>query len=116
MNREEKWLTPLPEPMAQRVLLEMESLEEAMASYSFALGRGGCCVTCAIPLQEERTIDLCVRFAKEGLSLEAQGTVVLVDEDKSKAGIAFEYLNPECREWVLGRMKQDRPRSFVPQC
>ena len=116
MNSEDKWLTPLPEPIAQRVTLKMESLEDATAARSFALGRGGCFLVCEHPLKEGLPIELSVRFAQEDLSLEAQGTVVWVDPEQGKAGVAFDFLQPQCRQWVLGRMKSQNPRSFIPQC
>jgi CheY-like chemotaxis protein len=116
MQCEDKWLTPSPEPAAQRVALEMEGLEKATAACAFTLGRGGCCVACDLPLKEGMQIDLSVRFAQEGLSLEAQGTVVWVDAEQGKVGIAFDYLHPQCRSWVLARINSQNPRSFVPQC
>jgi CheY-like chemotaxis protein len=116
MDSADKWLTPSPEPAAQRAMLEMEGLEEATAASAFTLGRGGCCVACQLPLKEGVSIDLSVRFAREGLSLEAQGTVVWVDAEQKKAGVAFDFLQPQCRPWVLARINSEDPRSFVPQC
>jgi CheY-like chemotaxis protein len=116
MECEEKWLTPSPEPRSQRVCLEMESLEQATSDCAFTLGRGGCCLACELPLKVGMSIDLSLRFAREGLSLEAQGTVVWVDGGQDKVGVAFDFLQPECRQWVLARIKAQAPRSFVPQC
>jgi hypothetical protein len=116
MDCEDKWLTPSPEPAAQRATLEFEGLEQATASSAFTLGRGGCCVACQLPLKEAVSIDLSIRFAHEGLSLEAQGTVVWVDAEQKKAGIAFDFLQPQCRPWILARINSQNPRSFVPQC
>ncbi len=116
MDSSDKWLTPSPEPAAQRATLEMEGLEEATAASAFTLGRGGCCLACQLPLKEGVSIDLSIRFAQEGLSLEAQGTVVWVDAEQSKAGIAFDFLQPQCRPWVLARINSQNPRSFIPQC
>jgi CheY-like chemotaxis protein len=116
MASADKWLTPSPEPAAQRVALELEGLAEATDACAFALGRGGCCVACDLPLKEGVSIDLTIRFAREGLSLEAQGTVVWVDAEQGKAGVAFDFLQPQCRPWVLARINSQNPRSFVPQC
>jgi len=116
MNREEKWSTPAPGPMAQSLSLEMESLEDAIATCTFNLGRGGCCITCDMLLKEEETVDLSVRFAKEGLHIKAQGTVVWFDDNRNRAGVTFDYLSPECREWVLRRIEELNPKSFVSQC
>jgi len=115
-NDESKWLVPSPGPSAQRATLEWESLEGATASCAFRLGRGGCCLACALPLKEGMSIDLYLSFAREGLGLNAQGTVVWVDAEQNKAGVAFDYLSPKSREWVLARIKAQSPRSFVPQC
>ena len=99
MDSAEKWLTPSPQPIAQRIVLELEGMKEAAAASTFTLGRGGCCVACDLPLKEESPVDLSVRFAREGLGLEAQGTVVWVDAEQKRAGVAFDYLQPECRPW-----------------
>jgi len=111
-----RWSNPSPEPMAQRVSLELKSLDEATASCAFNLGRGGCCLAVNQPLKEEETVDLSVRFAREGLHIEAQGTVVWFDDRQNRAGVAFEYLDPECREWVLRKIAELKPKSFVAQC
>jgi CheY-like chemotaxis protein len=116
MDSAEKWLTPSPQPIAQRILLELEGLKEASAACAFTLGRGGCCVACDLPLKEESPVNLSVRFAREGLALEAQGTVVWVDAEQKKAGVAFDFLQPQCRPWVLARIDSEDPRSFIPQC
>jgi CheY-like chemotaxis protein len=114
MECEDKWLTPSPLPIAQRILLELEGLEQATAAFS--LGRGGCCVACDLPLKEGLPVELSVRFAREGLCLEAQGTVVWVDAEQGKAGVAFDFLQPQCRPWVLARINSENPRSFIPGC
>ena len=115
MDLAEKWLTPSPQPIAQRIVLELEGMKEAAAASTFTLGRGGCCVACDLPLKEESPVDLSVRFAREGLDLNAQGTVVWVDAEQKKAGVAFDFLQPECRPWVLARINSESPRSFIPQ-
>jgi len=116
MDSADKWLTPSPQPITQRIVLELEGLKEAATASTFTLGRGGCCVACDLPLKEESPVDLSVRFAREGLGLEAQGTVAWVDTEQKKTGVAFDYLQPECRPWVLARINSENPRSFIPQC
>ena len=115
MDSAEKWLTPSPQPIAQRIVLELEGLKEAAAASTFTLGRGGCCVACDLPLKEESPVHLSIRFAREGLTLDAQGTVVWVDAEQKRAGVAFDFLQPECRPWVLARISSEGPRSFIPQ-
>jgi hypothetical protein len=101
--------------MEQTLLLELESLYGAMATCHFQLGRGGCCVFVARPL-EQKTIDLCIRFAREGLCLKAQGTVRWYEEETAHAGVSFRYLAAECREWMIAAIQDDAYRSFIPQC
>ena len=96
--------------------LQLDGLKEAGEACAFALGRGGCCVACDLPLKEGLLVELSIRFAREGLSLEAQGTVVWVDAEQGNAGIAFDFIQPQCRPWVLARINSQNPRSFVPQC
>jgi len=115
-DNEERWSKPSPEPMAQRLSLEMESLEEAVATCAFNLGSGGCCLVANAPLKEEATIALSVRFAREGLHIEAQGTVAWFDDSLNRVGVVFEYLDPECRQWVLRRIEEMKPTSFVSPC
>lgn len=113
---EQNWLTPSTEPMAQSLAMEMASLEGAMQSCQFQLGRGGCCFSCNQILIPEKTTSLSIRFAKEELCLEAQGRVRWYDEETSHAGLAFDYLAAGCRNWVLEAMRQGSHRSFIPQC
>jgi hypothetical protein len=93
----------------------LDGLKEAAEASAFTLGHGGCCVACDLPLKEGLPVELSVRFAREGLSLEAQGTVVWVDAEQKKAGIAFDFLQPQCRSWVMAWINSEKPRSFVPQ-
>jgi CheY-like chemotaxis protein len=114
--RDKLWLTPPTEAAAQSVSFEMPSLEEAMRSHKFELGRGGCCFLCPQPLIVERTIDLSIRFVKEELSLQVQGTVRWHDSSDSHAGVAFAYVDPASRPWVLGYMQGKTLYSFIPRC
>ena len=120
MEREELWRTSPATPMAQRAALEIESLGEAMRLSEFQLGRGGCCFPSwhgaeeTHPLEAEKTIDLSIRFAQEGLSLSVQGKVRWVDQETAQAGMSFDYLGKECRAWVIGAMRNGAYRSFIP--
>jgi len=116
MESEQHWLTPSAEPMAQSLTMEIESLEGAMRTCQFQLGRGGCCFTSTHPLTEEKTVNLSIQFAKEGLSLRSQGKVRWFDDQTGQSGVSFDYLEPECREWVIGAMREGSKRSFIPQC
>ena len=116
MDSADKWRTPSPQPIAQRIQLELEGLKEAVAARAFALGRGGCCVACDLPLKEGLPVELSVRFVREALTLDAQGTVVWVDAEQGNAGVAFDFLQSVCRSWVMARINSENPRSFVPQC
>jgi CheY-like chemotaxis protein len=115
LDSADKWLTPSLLPIEQRVTLQLDGLKEAAEASAFTLGHGGCCVACDLPLKEGLPVELSVRFAREGLTLEAQGTVVWVDAEQGKVGIAFDFLQPQCRSWVMARINSEKPRSFVPQ-
>jgi CheY-like chemotaxis protein len=111
MDCADKWSIPSPQSRSQSIALEMESLHD---STDFTLGRGGCSLACAFPLREDQSVDLSLRFTREGLRLDAQGTVVWADSDTGRVGIKFEFLPPECRPWVLDRIRSQAPRCFVP--
>jgi CheY-like chemotaxis protein len=114
-KREELWLTPSAQPMEQALALELDSLVGAIAACTFQLGRGGCCFSVDHKL-EEKTIDLSIRFAHEGLCLKAQGRVRWYDKGTAHAGVSFSYLEPECQEWIIGVMQEEACHSFIPQC
>jgi CheY-like chemotaxis protein len=116
MESDQNWLTPSAEPMAQTVAMEIASLEESMRSCQFQLGRGGCCFFSNRLLTEQKTTHLSIRFQKESLCLEAQGTVRWFDYDTAQTGMSFDYLDPECRDWVIDAMRTRSSRSFIPQC
>jgi CheY-like chemotaxis protein len=114
-GRDELWRTPSAEPMAQSVYLELDSLARAMSTCTFQLGHGGCCIASGLPL-EEKTIDLSIRFVQDGLLLRAQGTVRWHEKFAGRAGVSFDHLEEECREWVIDTMRTSGCRSFIPQC
>ena len=116
MAREDLWLTPLPEPADQSVTRQLESMHNAAGICTFQLGRGGCCFAIDRPLEEEQTIELDFCFAREGLRLKAQGTVRWVSIDASHAGVAFQYVDPGCRNWVIGTIHKNTMRKFIPSC
>jgi CheY-like chemotaxis protein len=116
MDSDQNWLTPSAEPMAQSLAMEIVSLEGAMRSCQFQLGRGGCCFSSSGLLIQQKTTHLSIRFAEEGLCLEAEGKVRWFDEDTAQTGMSFDYLDPDCREWVIGAMRDGSRRSFIPQC
>jgi hypothetical protein len=115
LDSEQHWLTPSEEPMAQKLSLEIESLAGSMQTNHFQLGSGGCCFSSDRSLIERKTVDLSVQFTKENLRLNAQVTVRWSDEKTAQSGVSFDYLEPDCREWVIGAMRRDPSRSFIPQ-
>jgi CheY-like chemotaxis protein len=114
MEREELWLTPLGEPTERTVALEVESLSDSPGS--FQLGRGGCCFVSDAVLVENQTIDLGITLSAEGLSLRASGVVRWYAGDTGCTGMAFRYLDPQCRGWVIQAMKAGGVHSFIPRC
>ena len=115
MEREELWLAPISEPIQQKVSIDMESLDDKTRPRQFQLGRGGCCFPCDQPLMEHEMIDLTVLLAQDGPCLRAQGQVRWYSADCALAGMAFRYLDPECRIWVVDLMKAGMPSSFIPR-
>jgi hypothetical protein len=67
-------------------------------------------------LLDQRTVDLSIDFAGDGLCLQAQGYVRWFDEHRGKAGIEFSTLGAGCREWVLKSIRRGTSRSFIPPC
>jgi YesN/AraC family two-component response regulator len=126
LDREELWHTPSDQPMAQRLELRFDSLAAAMGDCEFQLGCGGCCISTRqllkeeTPqkqiLEEEKTIDLSIQFARDELFLKAHGRVRWLDKAEARAGVSFDYLHPDCREWTIAAMHTKSCRSFIPQC
>ena len=115
MEREKLWLAPISGPIPQKVSIDMKDLDDKTRTRQFQLGRGGCCFPCDQPLVEHQTIDLTVRLAQDGLCLKAQGEVRWYSADCALAGLAFRYLDPGCRVWVVDLMKAGMPSSFIPR-
>jgi hypothetical protein len=59
---------------------------------------------------------LTINFAREALTLKAQGMVRWYDSNDGHAGVAFLYLDPDCREWVIQKMTPEVRFSFIPRC
>jgi len=116
MELEERWLTPHTNPIDQILTMEIDSLAAAIQSCRFQLGRGGCCFSTDQPLTVEKTIDVSLQLASEGLSFKAQGIVRWFDAETSRTGISFDYLHPESREWVIRAIRDAPNHSFIPQC
>jgi CheY-like chemotaxis protein len=115
-EREQLWKTPSADPMAQNIALEIESFEGATRTCEFQLGHGGYCLTAGTLLEEGKTVGLSVHFKKEHLDLKAQGTVRWSVAATLQAGVAFDYLDPSCRDWVIGAIHRGLNRSFIPPC
>jgi CheY-like chemotaxis protein len=113
-EREELWLTPPDTPMERSIVLEVDSIGES--PHDFQLGRGGCCFATDKAFLENQTIDLTVHFAAESLTLHAGGVVRWYDGECACVGMAFRYLGPQCREWVIQAMKCSHVHSFIPRC
>jgi len=116
VDRDQLWRTPSGQPMVQILELELGNLPQAMERCEFHLGRGGCCFKAGQELEEEKTINLSIRFERDEICVKAQGTVRWFDKLSMCAGVSFDYLYPECREWTIGAMRSKTSRSFIPQC
>jgi CheY-like chemotaxis protein len=115
MAREELWLTPAVEPMECSVSITIDTRKDAMGGDGFELGRGGCSFSYDRRLEEGKTIDLSIEFPETDRSLRAQGEVRWYHADYELAGVAFRYLDPQCRGWVLERMMTTMARAFIPE-
>jgi CheY-like chemotaxis protein len=116
LEREELWRTPAEEPADQVMAIRMERPGVQGAECGFQLGRGGCCFPSDRKLTEDRILDLTATFEEEGLTLHMEGEVEWFNPDCGCAGLAFRYLDPSCREWVLGAIRESGTRCFIPQC
>jgi CheY-like chemotaxis protein len=116
MDREELWRAPSAKPIEQALELEFPSLAEAVATCEFQLGRGGCCFLAPKVLEEEKTIQLSIQFERSEICVKAQGTVRWYDKKSMRAGVSFNYLHQDCREWTIGAIREMTGRSFIPQC
>jgi len=114
MDRNKLWLTPISEPVEQIVSIDIEAMDDPVRAHQFQLGRGGCCFPCDILLMEDRTIDLTLLTAGAGPTLRAQGDVRWYSAENALAGVAFRYLSPECRDWVIAAIDRTHPRCFIP--
>jgi len=111
-GREKLWLTPLPIPCRRRV--EAEILQSTISGPHFDLGRGGCCFASTESLARHETIQLTLRFSDPPRRLNAQGEVRWYDPGSRYAGVAFRYLDPDCRSWIISAIETANPRSFIP--
>jgi len=115
MDRDKLWLEPLSKPMQQTVSVDIEAMNDVRRTQQFQLGRGGCCFPCDQPLAEDQTIDLTVLLAEAGRRLKVQGEVRWYNAEGAIAGVAFRYLDPACRDWVVGLIEAGMPSSFIPR-
>ena len=114
MEREELWLTPMPEQAAQKISIAIEGLDEATRSRGFKLGRGGCCFLSPQPLAVEETVELSIRVSGEELTVRAMGEVRWYCAADRWAGMEFFYLEPEGRSWVTDRIRSGTTRGYIP--
>ena len=110
--RDQLWLTPLQQPIHRHV--EADLPQSAISGPHFDLGRGGCRFTSNQSLARSETIQVTLRFSDPGRSLRAQGEVRWYDPSSRFAGVAFRYLDPACRDWIVSAIEQAKPRSFIP--
>ena len=109
----ERWLKPMAEPVQQELTLDFPSLEEALHSRAFELGRGGCRVRVPSAILE-RTLGFHLCFTQDNLTLEGQGVVRWFDPQTSHAGVEFLYLDPSSRGWVIDHIHSQAAFSYIP--
>jgi CheY-like chemotaxis protein len=114
MEREKLWRAPLAEQIKRQVSVDLTGPDTAVRAQQFALGRGGCCFPCSQPLSRGQIIDLTI-LLDGGNSLKAHAEVRWYHPEYALAGVAFRYLAPESRGWVIGAISARMPRSFIPR-
>jgi CheY-like chemotaxis protein len=114
LEQEEKWLTPLPEPMQRSISIYLEGVDANGRTGAFELGHGGCCFRCPKSVGAGETIDLTVRVAGEHVTMRAQCELRWYSPADERAGVVFCYLEPAGRPWVMERIKCGAMRSFIP--
>jgi CheY-like chemotaxis protein len=115
-DRDELWLTPMETTPQKLVQLAAQELSREIKRCGFQLGRGGCCFRWTEALAEDTHVRLEIDFSGDELSLRGEATVRWFNAKDSRVGVEFEYLAPECREWVVERMNAEPMFSFIPRC
>jgi hypothetical protein len=110
-DRSALWFNPMDVTPRQILSVDVAPVNE------FSLGRGGFRIKAAVPLALGAVAFNC-RFPADALpsvsDLRGEGYVRWFSRADLVAGIEFAYLDPSCREWVLGEIGRIRPASFIP--
>jgi CheY-like chemotaxis protein len=113
-EREERWVTPMTEPVERSIAIDMEGLDKATEALTFQLGRGGCRFLCLQPVIAGEKIELAIHIPDEDITVHMQSDVRWYSDAEKQAGVEFHYLEPAGRSWVVGRINSEAPRSFIP--
>jgi CheY-like chemotaxis protein len=115
-EREELWLAPAMEPVADVVTATYRHLEDALAHGEFGIGRGGVCVRSTRAFPEGTLVDLAIEFVEDGLVLRGQGWVRWCSLKDQRIGVEFLYLEPSCRDWLIPRIAGRALCPYIPDC
>ena len=77
------------------------------------MGRGGFSVDSSVPMGQGRVAFRC-GLPGEVAEIAGQGHVRWYSRTEQRVGVEVAYLEPECREWVVGEIGATRPVAFVP--
>jgi len=114
-NRDLLWLTPA-EGVSDQLELQYESLEESSVNGDFSIGRGGVCLRSDRLFLEDSLLKVVVNFSRNELQMRGQGRVRWCSPKDHHLGLAFVYLEPDSRGWIIEHMQGKALHSFIPAC
>jgi CheY-like chemotaxis protein len=120
-DREELWLTPAEPTPRQHLLAEVKCVGHDATCGSLCLGRGGFATRTPTPLAIGKVAFEIHFTAPHGAAPKTptwsgEGVVRWYSKAEQSAGVEFTYLDPACREAILGCIAALNPRSFIPSC
>ncbi len=120
-DREALWLTAADPAPRQRLSSDVQSLGHNASEGFLCLGRGGFSTRTPTPLAVGK-VGFEIHFAaprgagSKPTTWSGEGIVRWYSKADQSAGIEFTYLDPACREAVLGCIAASNPHSFIPSC
>jgi CheY-like chemotaxis protein len=108
------WSEALPTTPRQSLTLEVEQIDMGPVG-PFCLGRGGFSIQTSKPLSLGK-VSFQINFKLLDRDLIGQGFVRWYSRASQTAGVEFTYLDVSCHSWVVERIADIKPRSFIPDC
>lgn len=113
-DRSELWSTPIATTPHHVIAVDLASPDQTSRRTAFQVGRGGCCFPSNGVVAKGQLIDLTILLPDNPTPLKVQGEVRWYDRDTGIVGIAFRYLDPLSRSWILDSIQASKPGSFIP--